>query len=331
MRLMKAAYIEEFGSADVIRFGELPPPVQGPTDVLVDVIATTVNPVDTFIRSGAWRTPVTFPFVIGRDVVGTVSATGAGVTGFAVGDMVWCNSLGHGGRQGAAAELVVVPVDRLYHLPDRVSPTDAAAVLHPAATAYLALFTHGTLRTGETVLVVGAAGNVGSAAVVLAAEAGARVMATARSDDERYCRSLGAEGFADYRESELADHCRAFAPDGFDLVVDAAGWNDMDTAVGLLAFRGRVVVLADLRSRPVLPVGPLYLKDGSVTGFVISRATTAELAEAAHALNRLLAQGRLRSRAVEEAPLSAAAEVHARLERGQLHGKRVLLRPDLDA
>ncbi|MFH9393718.1 NADPH:quinone reductase [Streptomyces sp. NPDC017413] len=328
---MKAAYIEEFGPADAIRFGELHPPVKGPTDVLVDVIATTVNPVDTFVRSGAWRTPVTFPFIIGRDVVGTVAATGAGAADFAVGDVVWCNSLGHGGRQGAAAEQVVVPVDRLYHLPERVSPTDAAAVLHPAATAYLALFTHGALRTGETVLIVGAAGNVGSAAVVLAAEAGARVMATARSRDEEYCRGLGAEGFADYREPELLDRCRAFAPRGFDLVVDAAGWNDVDTAVDLLAFRGRVVVLAGLRSRPVLPVGPLYLKDGSVTGFVISRATTAELADAARTLNRLLALGRLRARAVDEAPLSAAADVHARLERGQLHGRRVLLRPGSDA
>ncbi|MER5972464.1 NADPH:quinone reductase [Streptomyces sp. NPDC002055] len=328
---MKAAYIEEFGPADAIRFGELPPPAGGPTDVLVDVTATTVNPVDTFIRSGAWRTPVPFPFVIGRDVVGTVAATGAGVAGFAVGDAVWCNSLGHGGRQGAAAERVAVPVDRLYHLPDRVSPTDAAAVLHPAATAWLALFTRGALRTGETVLVVGAAGNVGSAAVVLAAEAGARVLATARSEAEDHCRGLGAEGFADYRDPGLAQRCRDFAPQGFDLVVDAAGWNDMDTVVDLLAFRGRVVVLAGLRSRPVLPVGPLYLKDGSVSGFVISRATTAELADAAHTVNRLLAQGRLRSREVEEAPLSAAADVHARLERGQLHGRRVVLRPGLDA
>lgn len=332
MRPMKAAYIERFGPADTIRFGTLPPPVGGgPTDVLVDVISTTVNPVDTFIRSGAWRTPVTFPFVIGRDVIGTVSSTGSGVTDFAVGDIVWCNSLGHGGRQGAAAERVVVPVDRLYRLPDRVSPTDAAAVLHPAATAYLALFTHGALCTGENILVIGGAGNVGSAAVVLAAEAGARVMVTARHDHEKYCRSLGAEGFADYRHRDFADRCRDFAPHGFDLVVDTAGWNDMDTAVDLLAFRGRVVVLAGLRSRPVLPVGPLYLKDGSVTGFVISRATTAELADAARTLNRLLAQGRLRSRVVEEAPLSAAADVHARLELGRLHGRRVVLRPSLDA
>ncbi|WP_329221254.1 NADPH:quinone reductase [Streptomyces sp. NBC_01485] len=328
---MKAAYIEEFGAADGIRFGELAPPVGGPTDVMVDVVATTVNPVDTFVRSGAWRTPVTFPFVVGRDVVGTVAAIGAGVSGFTVGDVVWCNSLGHGGRQGAAAERVVVPVDRLYRLPDGVSPVDAAPVLHPAATAYLALFTRGALRVGESVLVVGAGGNVGGAAVVLAAEAGARVLATARADDEKYCRGLGAEGFVDYHAPELADRCREFAPHGFNVVVDAAGWNDLETVVGLLAFRGRVVVLAGLRSRPVLPVGPLYLKDGSVTGFVISRATTAELADAARTLNRLLARGRLRSRAVEEAPLSAAAEVHARLERGQLHGRRVVLRPGLDA
>ncbi|MEU5404119.1 NADPH:quinone reductase [Streptomyces sp. NPDC005963] len=327
---MRAAYIEEFGPAEAIRFGELPPPAGGPTDVLVDVIATTVNPVDTFVRSGAWRTPLTFPFVIGRDLVGTVSATGARAAGFAVGDLVWCNSLGHDGRQGAAAERAVVPADRLYRLPDRVSPMDAVAVLHPAATAHLALFAHGALRTGETVLVVGGAGNVGSAAVVIAAEAGARVTAIARSDDEEHCRTLGASGFADYSDPELTTHCREFAPHGFDLIVDAAGWNDMDTAVDLLAQRGRIVVLAGLTSRPALPVGPLYLKDGSVTGFVISRATTGELREVSTALNRLLAQGTLRSRVIEEAPLSAAAEVHARLEQGGLHGRRVVLRPDLD-
>ena len=89
------------------------------------------------------------------DVVGTVAAVGSGVAGFAVGDDVWCNSLGHGGRQGACAEYSVVPVDRLYHLPDGVDPVTAVAALHPAATAHLALFRHGHLRPGETHLVAG--------------------------------------------------------------------------------------------------------------------------------------------------------------------------------
>lgn len=331
MRRMKAAYIERFGPPDVIRFGELPMPVGGPGDVLVDVDATTVNPVDTFVRSGAWRTPVSFPFVVGRDVVGRVASVGAGVSGFAVGDAVWCGSLGHAGRQGAAAEQVAVPADRLYPLPSGVSVSAAAAVLHPGATAWLALFPNGRLRAGERVLVVGAAGNVGSAAVTLAVAAGARVVALARADDEGYCRGLGAEGFVDYREPELASRCRELAPDGFDLVVDAAGWNDLDAAVGLLAFRGRIVVLAGLGARPVLPVGPLYLKDGTVTGFTISRASIDELADAAGVLNGLLKRGVLRARRVEEVPLSAVGEVHARLERGELHGRRVVLRPSLDA
>lgn len=325
---MNAAYIERFGPAEDIRYGELSVPDPGPTDVLVNVAATTVNPVDTFIRSGAVRTPVTFPFVIGRDAVGTVAAVGPGVAGFEVGDQVWCNSLGHGGRQGAAAAHVVVPVDRLYHLPPAVCPRTAVATLHPAATAYLALFTHGRLRAGDTVLVAGAAGNVGSAAVQLAADAGLRIVATARPDDEDYCRELGATEFVDYRSADLATRVQALCPAGVDGLLDTSGGNDIATAVELLAFRGRIVLLAGITARPVLPVGPLYLKDGSIVGFTISRATTTELGCAARTVNRLLAQRKLRPRQVEELPLSAAAEAHTRLERGELHGRRLVLLPD---
>jgi NADPH:quinone reductase-like Zn-dependent oxidoreductase len=324
---MRAAFIEQLGPPENIRYGEVAAPLAGPTDVLVDVIATTVNPVDTFVRSGLFATPVDFPFVIGRDVVGTVVSGGPG---FSRGDRVWCNSLGHGGRQGAAAERVAVAADRLYHLPDGVSPGDAVAVVHPAATAYLGLFTHGRLRAGETVLVAGAGGNVGSALVVLAAQAGARVIATAGARDTEYCRAIGAAEVLDYRDPALADRVRALCPDGVDVHLDTSGENDLTTAVDLLAFRGRIVLLAGARTRPVLPAGQLYMHDRSIIGFVISHATTAELAEAAKAINRLLVAGRLRPRDVETAPLSAAAEVHARLERGELHGKRVVLRTDLD-
>ncbi|GAB3476720.1 NADPH:quinone reductase [Amycolatopsis cihanbeyliensis] len=325
-----AAYIDQLGPAENIRSGELAAPKPGPTDVLVDVTATTVNPVDTFVRSGAWRTPIEFPFVIGRDLVGTVAATGPGAVGFAVGDRVWCNSLGHGGRQGAAAEQAVVPVDRLYHLPGSVRAADAAAVLHPAGTAYLALFTHGRLRAGETVVVAGAAGNVGGALVVLAADAGARVIATASAQDEQYCRALGAAEVIDYRDPALPQRIRDVCPQGVDVYLDTSGKNDLETAVDLLTFRGRVVLLAGLRTRPVLPAGPLYLKDASIVGFTISHATTVELAEASRTINRLLAGGGLRGRTIEEAPLTAAAEAHARLERGELHGKRLVLCPELD-
>ncbi|WP_328316224.1 NADPH:quinone reductase [Streptomyces sp. NBC_00388] len=328
---MHAAYIEELGTPDVIRYGELPPPLPGPTDVLIDVLATTVNPVDTFVRSGAFRTPVAFPFVIGRDLVGRVSAlsvSGCGAPGFAAGDLVWSNSLGHGGRQGAAAEQAVVAADRLYHLPADADPYEAVAVVHPAATAYLALFTHGRMRAGETVLVAGAAGNVGSALVVMAVRAGARVVATAGARDAAYCRSLGASEVLDYRDPGLFEHIRAVTPRGVDVYLDTAGENDLTHAVGLMARRGRIVLLAGARSRPVLPAGPLYMKDCSVVGFVISHATAAELAEAAVTVNSFLGGARLRPRAAETLPLSSAAETHRRMEAGRLHGRRVVLRPD---
>ncbi|MPY54022.1 NADPH:quinone reductase [Streptomyces acidicola] len=321
---MRAAYITQFGSPDVIRLGELPLPVPGPHDVLVDVEVSAVNHVDLFVRSGVWRTPLGFPFVVGRDLVGRVVVAGPAATGFRPGDRVWCNSLGHDGRQGAAAERAVVPADRLYHLPVGVGAVEAVALAHPASTAYLALFTHGRLRAGESVAVVGAGGNVGSAAVVMAVRAGARVIAVASGRDVSYVRSLGADHVVDYRSDDVAGQIRAVAPRGVDVYVDTSGRNDLDTAVDLLAGRGRIVVMAGLRTRPVLPVGPLYLMDRSVHGFAISHADTAQLADAARGINGLLLSGRLRPRATEVLPLSAAAEAHRRLGEGKVHGKLVL-------
>jgi len=323
--LVRAAYIESFGPAEAIRIGNIAVPQPGPTDVLVDVEVTTVNPVDTFVRSGLFPTPGPFPRVISRDLAGTVRAVGPGVTGFTVGERVWCNSLGHGGRQGAAVEQAVVAADRLYRLPAGVSMVDAVAVVHPVATAYLALFTHGRIQVGDTVLVAGAGGNVGAALVVLAAQAGARVIATAAERDFDYCRSLGAAEVLDYRDQFLAESIRRLSPRGVDLLMDTSGGNDLVTAVEVLAHRGRIVLLAGARTCPVLPAGALYMKDGTITGFVISHATVPELAAAADHINRLLPTGRLRARTVDELPLAAAAEVHRRLENGELRGRRTVL------
>lgn len=316
--------MEELGPPAAIRYGELPDPVPGPGEVLVRVAATTANPVDTLVRSGRYPTGLRFPLAVGRDVAGTVVTAAAG---FAAGEAVWCNSLGHGGRPGAAAELAAVPADRLYRLPAGVDPVDAVAVVHPAGTAYLALHTHGRLRAGETVLVGGAAGNVGGALVTLAVAAGARVLATCRPSDAAHCRALGASSVLDYADPSLAGRVRELAPAGVDVVVDTSGHNDLETAVDLLARRGRIVVLAGGASRPVLPAGRLYLKDGAVLGFIISTATVGELAEAAECINGLLADGRLRARSIERLPLAATAETHRRLEAGELHGRRVVLIP----
>ncbi|MDQ8706196.1 NADPH:quinone reductase [Streptomyces sp. LHD-70] len=321
---MFAAYIEEFGPPDLIRYGELPAPRPGPTDVLVDVEVSAVNHVDTFVRSGAWRTDVPLPFVIGRDLVGTVAATGTSVVGFSPGDRVWCNSLGYGGRQGAAAEQALVAADRLYHLPDGVAAAGAVALAHPAATAYLALFTHGRLRVGETVVVLGAGGNVGSALVLMAARAGARVVAVAGAHSADHVRALGAAEFVDYRDPDVAGRIRAAAPQGVGMYLDTSARNDLTTAVDLLARRGRIVLLAGMTTSPVLPAGRLYVKDCSVVGFAISQASADELAEAAQHINRLLADGSLRPAGVTEMPLSEAAAAHRLLDEGKARGKVVL-------
>lgn len=204
---MWAAWIDQLGGPERIRYGELPVPKPGPTDVLVRVEAVAVNPVDTFVRSGAFPTPMSFPFVIGRDFAGTVVAARA--AGFAAGDPVWCNSLGHDGRQGAAAQYAVVPAERLYHLPGAVEPLAAVAVAHPAATAHVALAVHAGLRAGETVYVAGGGGHVGGAAVLLAARAGpasspARARRTSTGADRSGPTSRSIIGIPNSRDGSAA-------------------------------------------------------------------------------------------------------------------------------
>lgn len=324
---MRAAFITERGAADTIRVGPLDVPEPGPTDVLVRVGATAVNPVDGFVRSGAYPTHTPFPFVIGRDAVGTVAATGAGVATFDIDEPVWCNSLGHAGRQGAAAQYALVPAERLYRLPGNVDPVTAAAMVHPAATAQLALFTHGGLTAGETVYVAGGAGHVGGAAVTLAAHAGARVVTSAGAADLEYCRSLGAHVAIDYRDPAQAEKLHAAAPEGVDVHLDTSGNHDLAQAVDSLAERGRIVLMAGITATPQLPVGRLYTRGGSAVGFAISNARVPELSAAATRINQLLAHDALTPRNVDVRDLDAAAEAHRDLETGRARGTRLVLRP----
>jgi NADPH:quinone reductase-like Zn-dependent oxidoreductase len=313
---MTAAYVTGLGTPDVIRVGELPVPVPGPTDVLVRTAALAVNHVDTFVRSGAYRTYLPFPFIVGRDVVGTVAATGGGVAGFAAGDRVWCNSLGHDGRQGPFAQYALVPVERLYQLPDAADPSTAVSVLHTAATAYLGLFREGRVRAGETIVVGGAAGGVGSAVVRLATAAGARVIATAAERDVEWCRSCGARTVLDYRDPDLPARIGAAAPGGVDLFWDTSGRHDLDATLPLLARGARVILMAGLAARPVLPVGALYTRDISLRGFAISNASTGDLHAAAMMINDLLAAGELRTRIAATLPLADTARAHRLQETG---------------
>jgi NADPH:quinone reductase len=131
-----AAYVDARGDAWAIRYGELPDPVGGAGQVLVRGEAVAVNHVDISLRSGGWRTEVSFPLVLGRDLVGTVAAVGVGVAGVERDQGVWTNSTGYGGRPGATAELVVVDRDRLDRLPAGADPVAFVAAVHPGATAH---------------------------------------------------------------------------------------------------------------------------------------------------------------------------------------------------
>jgi len=323
---MQAAYIGRTGTADQIRIGPLPVPRPGATDVLVRMQATAVNHVDLFVRSGAFPTHTPFPFVIGRDLVGTVVESGMGATGFCPGDRVWCNSLGHAGRQGACAEFAVVAAERLYHLPDGVEAENAAAVLHAAGTAHIGLVRETGLRAGQTALIEGAAGGVGSAAVQMATVMGARVIATAAPEDADWCRACGAAAVFDYHAENRYEQVRQATPAGIDLWWDQSGRHHFAQCLSLLAHGATIVVTAGLRgTAPPLPVGALYTRDVTLRGFAISNAAANDLAAAAATINTMLARGQLRGRIGAIHNLTETAAAHRLLESGARRGRIVIV------
>lgn len=325
---MMAAFVRERGPVENIEYGELPTPTPGPGDVLVRVTAVAVNPVDTFVRSGVYPTPLPFPFVLGRDLVGEVAAVGDRVSRFREGQPVWANSLGHDGRQGSFAEYVCAPERRTYPLPAHVDPDTAVAALHPAATAYTGLVHHAWVRPSDVVFVGGGAGNVGSAVVQLASSIGCRVLVSVHGEeDAAWCREHGAEAVLDYTDANLARQVRAAASHGIDIHWDTGGHHEFDQAAGMLAFGGRIMLTAGGEARPVLPVGPLYQNNARLLGFVLSAARIDDLAEAAVTINRMLAAETLVPRVAEVMPLSRAAEAHRRMESGEVRG-RLVLRPE---
>lgn len=328
--VMTAAFVRRLGGVDNIEIGAMAVPRCGPHDVLVRVEALAVNHVDTFVRSGAYQTPLPMPFIIGRDFVGRVVATGARVTKFAVGDRVWCNSLGYDGRQGAFAEYAMAPAERVYPAPEGQDAADIASLLHTATTACLGLFREGGLQVGDTVFIGGAGGGVGSAAVQIAAAQGARVLASTSAADIDWVKACGAEAVFDYDDPGLRDHIADAAPDGLDLYWNNSGHYDFGHTLPLLARGGRVIIAAGLQVSADLPVGALYTRDASLRGFAISNASARDLAAAATRINQRLAGSGLKTRIGRRLGLSDAAEAH-RLQEARGAGRvrgRIVVVPD---
>jgi NADPH2:quinone reductase len=326
---MKAAYIEKTGSVDQIIYGDLPKPRATGTQVLVQVKAVSVNPIDTYIRAGTVSMELPKPFILGCDLAGVVDAVGPDVKRLKTGDRVWGSNQGLLGRQGTFAQFAAVEEQWLYPIPEEVSFEDAAAIALVGITAHLGLFRDAQLKMGERVFVHGGSGGVGSCVVQMARAIGARVMTTAGNEDKvQICRKLGANVVVNYKTGNVDDALGRFG--GIDLWWESLREPNFERAIGHLALRGRMIVMAGRDAKPVLPVGAFYTRDARIYGFAMFNAPAEEQRKAAAEINRWLARGKLRPQIDRVMKLSETAEAHKLQEsstlqkKGSLAGKIVL-------
>jgi NADPH2:quinone reductase len=318
---MKAIVVREFGPPDVMRVEEVAPPPGGPGQVLVKVHAVGVNPVETYIRSGAYARKPSLPYTPGSDVGGVVVSTGAGVTRVKAGDRVYTH-----GIAGGYAELAVAEEWQVYRLPDRVSFQQGAALGVPFGTAWRALFIRGRARAGDTLLVHGASGGVGVAAVQLARAHGLQVIGTAGSiEGVRMVREQGAHDVLNHQD---ADYLQGVLPltggRGVDLVLEMLANVNLDKDLEVLAMHGRVVVIGN-RGRVEIDPRKAMGKDAAILGMTLFNATREEFHEIHSGLVAGLESGTLDPVIGQELPLADAARAHAAVMEAGAFGKIVLV------
>src|SRR5271168_3665082 len=242
---MKAVYIEKFGGPEVLQYGDMPDPVAGPGEVVVDVVAASVNAADWKVRAGEYSQS-TFPLILGRDFSGTVAATGPGVSDLKIGDAVF--GVFDVGKEGAYAEKVAIKSAIIAKKPDTLSHIDAAALALAGLTAIRSIEDTLKLQPGETILIQGGAGGVASFAVQLAKHIGARVITTARKENHDYLRSIGADEIIDYAATDftkVVSNC--------DAVFDTVGGAVAEKSFSVLKPGGRAAFIG---SGPKAPASP---------------------------------------------------------------------------
>ena len=322
---MRAMVIDGFGDAGVLRWGDLPQPVPGPGEVLVRVVCAGVNPADWKTREGKLSAYIDyhFPFVLGFDLAGFVETVGEGVEAFRPGDRVFGMSRQGQGRDGSYAEYCIADAVFLAPLPDGWSFAQAAALPVAGTTAYGGIVDAGELGAGQSLLINGGAGGVGSLGIQIAKALGARVAVTCGADNQAYVRELGAERAIDYRGGEVADKIRAWAPGGVDLVLDAVGLDTLlPAALDVVAPHGRYVEIETLMSRASDElVAEAAKRDIRILSNMVA---VARLPEHLKGLAALCASGDVKPPAIEAMPLGDAAEAHRRVEAQHVRGKIIL-------
>jgi len=323
---MKAIIVHQFGGPEVLRLEEVANPSPGPSEIVVRIKAAGVNPVDTYIRAGAHAVKPSLPYVPGSDGAGIIESVGSGVKEFAVGDRVYIAGFDKTGRTGTYAERTICSVSQVHPLPGRTSFAQGAALGIPYETAYRALFQRAGARPAETVLVHGATGGVGTAAVQIARAHGMRVIGTAGTDDGlRLVREQGADVAVSHREPGYLDAIRsATGGRGVDVVLEMAAHLNLDKDLSLLAPRGRVVVICN-RVRVEIDARKAMGRDAAILGMTLFNATESDLVSIHAALVAGLENGTLNPVIAREMPLAEAARAHEAVMQPGAHGKIVLV------
>jgi NADPH:quinone reductase len=319
---MKAIRVHEFGGPEVMKLEEIPKPEIGSEKILVKVHAAGINPVDTYVRSGAYAAKPVLPYTPGKDAGGVVEGVGAGVTNVKLGDRVYVGD----SITGTYAEYTLCEPHQVHRLPDRASFSQGAAVNVPYVTAYRALFQRAKGVAGETVLVHGATEGVGIAAVQLAKAAGFTVIGTGGTEEGRkLVKEQGAHHVVDHRAPDyLKQIMELTGGRGVDIILEMAAHVNLGKDLTILAREGRVAVIG---SRGPVEVNPrdAMSRDAAIVGVFLNSISPKDLAGIHEALEAGLELGTLGPVVGKELPLSEAALGHKLVMESGSFGKIVLI------
>ena len=304
---MKAIQVKQFGGPEVLQLVEIPTPTPGPGQILIKIKAAGVNPADTYMRNGTYAVKPALPYTPGIDGAGTIESIGTGVTGWKTSERVYFAA----STAGTYAEFVAISPSQVYRLPDRITFSQGAGIFVPYATAYYALFGVANARAGETVLVHGASGGVGIAAVQIARARGMRVIGTASTEKGReLVKREGAHETLDHKDPKHFDRAMELTGNkGVNVIVEMLANVNLGNDLKILAQHGRVSVVGN-RGDVQINARELMARMASIGAMTLWGVPPEEQAGIHAALYEGLDNGTLRPIIGEEIPLAGAIRAH---------------------